>query len=309
MPLSTRASGLWDIQVQIQGEGKLQRVASLNHPVVVKTAPSKTSAIVNLKPSVDRSLVPNRDFVLYIRDEGLAQPTTVSAMTLGGQQAISISILPDDRNEFEKSRVMQDIRSRMPGKAIDDIDTSADVKYGRNEVEQMQHEEATAQLDEESDYDDEEMKDESENCQEYIFLIDRSGSMYNTIKLARQALVLFLYSLPAGSKFNICSYGSKFEFMFSERSVAYNDDTLQQAVAAVNSFEADFGGTEIYSPLANIFSKARPADCKTSHIYLLTDGAIWDVKKVVNLVSSKCNFNQRVHTFGVGHGASEELIK
>ena len=225
--MSARASGLWDIQVQIHGEGKLERVASLNHPIVVKTAPSKTTAIVNLKPSVDRSLVPNRDFVLYIRDEGLSKPTAVSAMTLGGQQAVSVKILPDDRTEHEKSRVMQNIRNRMPGRATDDIDTSASVTYARNEVELMQHQEALElQESQEIDSDDEEMKGDDENKKEYIFLIDRSGSMYNTIKLARQALVLFLYSLPAGSKFNICSYGSRHEFMFSERSVDYNDETL-----------------------------------------------------------------------------------
>ena len=85
--------------------------------------------------------------------------------------------------------------------------------------------------------------------------------MYNTIKLARQALVLFLYSLPAGSRFNICSYGSKHKFMFSERSVDYNDETLQHAVAAINTFEADFGGTRIFEPLADIFNRERPSDC------------------------------------------------
>jgi uncharacterized protein with von Willebrand factor type A (vWA) domain len=36
---------------------------------------------------------------------------------------------------------------------------------------------------------------------EYIFLIDRSGSMCGTINLARQALQLFLQSLTPGSTF------------------------------------------------------------------------------------------------------------
>jgi hypothetical protein len=51
---------------------------------------------------------------------------------------------------------------------------------------------------------------------EYIFLIDRSGSMCNTINLARQALQLFLQSLTVGSTFQIVSYGSNFEFMFKD---------------------------------------------------------------------------------------------
>ena len=63
---------------------------------------------------------------------------------------------------------------------------------------------------------------------EYIFLIDRSGSMSgSTMVTARQALVLFMQSLPVGSRFNVCSYGSHFEFMFpNERSVPYTDATL-----------------------------------------------------------------------------------
>ena len=89
-----------------------------------------------------------------------------------------------------------------------------------------------------------------ESKKEYIFLIDRSGSMYETIKLARQALILFLHSLPAGSKFNICSYGSRHEFMFAGRSVEYNDENLRIAIMKVKAFTADFGGTKIYEPLA-----------------------------------------------------------
>lgn len=88
----------------------------------------------------------------------------------------------------------------------------------------MQEKEA---LDDNSDDED---LDIDESKKEYIFLIDRSGSMYHTIKLARQALILFLHSLPAGSKFNICSYGSRHEFMFEGRSVDYNDENLHTAI-------------------------------------------------------------------------------
>ena len=52
--------------------------------------------------------------------------------------------------------------------------------------------------------------------------------MYNTIGLARDALQLFIQSLPLGCKFNVCSYGSDHRFMFSE-SVIYSDTTLEIA--------------------------------------------------------------------------------
>ena len=102
--------------------------------------------------------------------------------------------------------------------------------------------------------------------------------MKNMIQLAREALVLFLHSLPAGSNFNICSYGSHHTFMFEGRSVDYNDENLRKAVEQVSKFKADLGGTEIYKPLAQIFNREKPAGCITSHIFLLTDGKISNVK-------------------------------
>jgi hypothetical protein len=54
--------------------------------------------------------------------------------------------------------------------------------------------------------------------QEFTFLIDLSGSMYmdnaKPVKMARDALNIFLHSLPEGSFFNICAFGSTHQFLF-----------------------------------------------------------------------------------------------
>lgn len=50
----------------------------------------------------------------------------------------------------------------------------------------------------------------------YIFLIDRSYSMeYERINKARDALLIFIRSLPADCRFSICSFGDEFTWMKS----------------------------------------------------------------------------------------------
>ena len=75
----------------------------------VLIAPSMTSAVVTLKPTIDRSLVPSRDFVLYIRDDSISQPTVVSTIAPSDRQAINVAVLPDTRSEIVKERVRRDI--------------------------------------------------------------------------------------------------------------------------------------------------------------------------------------------------------
>lgn len=109
--------------------------------------------------------------------------------------------------------------------------------------------------------DDEEEKKESEieefvepKLLDYVFLLDRSGSMYGKpMKLANDALELFLHSIPLGSKFNVVSFGSRYEKMFV-RSQLYTEESLKRALKMMEDFDANMGGTEILDPMKDIFS-------------------------------------------------------
>lgn len=75
----------------------------------------------------------------------------------------------------------------------------------------------------------------------------------------------------------------------------------------VSGFNADMGGTEILEPIRDIFSD--PLDpVLPRNLYLLTDGAVENTKLIVELIRENRK-NCKVHTFGIGEGASSELIK
>ena len=50
-------------------------------------------------------------------------------------------------------------------------------------------------------------------------------------------------------------------------------------------------------------------DCEETNIFLLTDGAVYNTNSIVQLVGRNSSLKRRVHTFGVGSGADETLIK
>lgn len=147
---------------------------------------------------------------------------------------------------------------------------------------------------------------------EIVFLCDRSGSMQNGNKIPnlKAALHIFLKSLPVGVKFNICSFGSRSEFLFPEGSKTYDATTLEQAVRYVDTFTANFGGTNIYSPMEEVF-KRRYSDMELE-VFLLTDGEIWDQERLFELLNThvaETNGAVRVFSLGIGRDVSHSLIE
>jgi len=70
---------------------------------------------------------------------------------------------------------------------------------------------------------------------------------------------------------------------------------------------ANMGGTEMLQPLQHIFKQA-PNEKYPKNIFILTDGAIGNTHQVVSKIR-EYNYCARVHTFGIGSGASRYLVK
>ncbi|XP_026094209.1 von Willebrand factor A domain-containing protein 5A-like isoform X9 [Carassius auratus] len=150
---------------------------------------------------------------------------------------------------------------------------------------------------------------------EFVFVIDRSGSMGSMmhygkgakmrIESAKDTLLLLLKSLPMGCYFNIYGFGSHFESFFPQ-SVVYNQETMDQALKRVKEMKSDMGGTEILTPLKHIYSQR----CHPDHprqLFVFTDGEVGNTKEVLDLVKSHAH-SHRCFSFGIGEGASAALI-
>ena len=97
------------------------------------------------------------------------------------------------------------------------------------------------------------------------------------------SLKLFMKSLPRGSRFAIISFGSNFDYMKinGEELIEYNNETSAKAIAEIEFFSANYGGTSIHAPFVAAKSldvPGRSSDMQengcVSHkrIFLLTDG-------------------------------------
>ncbi|KAL8920273.1 MAG: hypothetical protein Q9208_006341 [Pyrenodesmia sp. 3 TL-2023] len=144
---------------------------------------------------------------------------------------------------------------------------------------------------------------------EIVFVADRSGSMEYNIPTLKSALKVFLKSLPVGVRFNICSFGSRNSFLWP-KSQAYSRESLDKALAHVDTFRANYGGTEIFDALKDTISN-RHGDIPCE-VMLLTDGEIWDQNRLFTYLNGAVRERKaslRLFALGVGDDASHSLVE
>lgn len=147
---------------------------------------------------------------------------------------------------------------------------------------------------------------------EILFLVDRSGSMDGMkIQEIKDALLVFLKSLPENCKFNIYSFGGYSSSLWSQ-SMPYNESTLQEALNHVSTFEANFGGTEVLEALRKAVGDRQSTAVPSTQIILMTDGEIWQPEQTIEFVrmtTSNSDGQVRVFSLGIGNQVSHQLIK
>ncbi|KAK1340416.1 hypothetical protein QTO34_018985 [Cnephaeus nilssonii] len=142
---------------------------------------------------------------------------------------------------------------------------------------------------------------------EFIFLVDRSGSMSGTnIHRVKDAMLVALKSLMPACLFNVIGFGSTFKTLFPS-SQTYNEETLAMACENIQRMRADMGGTNILSPLKWVIRQP----VHRGHprlLFVVTDGAVNNTGKVLELVRNHA-FSTRCYSFGIGPNVCHRLVK
>ncbi|THU86021.1 hypothetical protein K435DRAFT_684502 [Dendrothele bispora CBS 962.96] len=151
------------------------------------------------------------------------------------------------------------------------------------------------------------------SSQEYIFLLDRSGSMQgNSIETAKKTLLMLLRLLPeSGTFFNMFGFGSTVE-NYWHKSQSYSQNSMENMSTFIRTIRADLGGTEIRQALDAVF-QSRLRNVPTA-VFVLTDGEVTDINGTVSLVQSQVAKSPisaplRVFTVGIGEGVSTALCE
>ena len=143
----------------------------------------------------------------------------------------------------------------------------------------------------------------------FIFLIDQSGSMSGSaIRIVSEAILIFLQSLTKGSYFQLIGFGSTFK-KINDKPVEYNKDNVKNTMDIIKNLKANLGGTDISSPLKEIFNSKDYDDINLArNLFILTDGEVNNREECLSLINTYSD-KFKVHAIGIGSSFDKQLIQ
>ena len=96
--------------------------------------------------------------------------------------------------------------------------------------------------------------------------------------------------------------------------IPYNEENQQKALAEIAEFDANHGGTDIYTPLTQAKElKSRLAgddedDTIEKRVFVLTDGQCGQNHQIFNFCRANST-DMQVYSFGLGSGCDESLCR
>ena len=267
----------WKVEVEVKADSRFTYILNPSHQIKPELSEVSSGASSKIYKAIwSSAVVPNKDFVVYFRTQNTHAPSTILAehSQYANDYVLLMSFLPE-LNTLGLDTVQQKIETGDEGF----------LELNRLVLEQ----------------------DRQSSRAEFIFVVDRSGSMYgDRIQNLKKALIKFLQILPHDSLFNIISFGSSFSLYKSE-SMRYTPANIAEVTSWIHTIDADMGGTEILESLKHITSIPTVGGYPRT-VIVLTDGDVFNADQVIGHTLANSH-RMRFCTVGIGYGASEYLVK
>ena len=264
-----------NIQVELKSNSPFAILSNPTHMLKPELSEQPSGFRSKIYKAVwNATVTPNKDFVVHFGPEKLEKPETILA-----------SNPREPNNHVLLVNFIPDLTTVQPKVAHQLLETDD----GLLKLKRMAYE-----------YD-------IENAQaEFIFVIDRSGSMMGSrTENLRRALIKFLKAIPKTSYFNIISFGSTYQ-LYRPQSIPNSPQALEEAIEWVKIIQADMGGTEILGALQSL-SQSEHTDFPRI-VMILTDGDVFNPNEVIDYIAENAK-KARFCSVGIGHGASNYLVR
>ena len=262
------------ISVTVYSNSPITHLRSTSHPIQANYSTNRSEVAFKIESSDSSSSLFDRDFILYFRNDEVFKPQVYLAKhpRFEGDYVAYLSFFPAF-NSFNADEVMRFLAKE------------SKIDLYRASIDQ----------------------DIASSKGDFVFIVDRSGSMHGArVENMKKALAGFLDVLPVDSYFNVISFGSATERMF-HTSQKTTKESIKAAKTQIKTFEANFGGTEILTPIVEATEQLAEIKGYPRKVFLLTDGDVTNSDSIIKYVK-KSSGRFRYCSVGIGNGISPYLI-